>query len=240
MNALQQQPPQTDIPISYSNVPLDSLESLRLRLTQITHTLAKLSTELKTNPTISSNPASNIPNAQLPSWSSIQSQLTIILTQLRSLAVSLSDHSQVLETTVVYPLPSFPTTEQEGLLTTLMRKKLSPEVVDWIQQAKEVNEGDTALTFTEEEQVMRFCLMEVARLQESFDTLKEREEMRLREQGVIRPITGGKDTNFSTAATGDGVILDEVLKFMYQGISIEEQRVTKEQELKNRMGGRKR
>jgi len=36
----------------------------------------------------------------------------------------------------VYPLPNFPTTAHEGLLTTLLRKKNIPEVDEWITSCK--------------------------------------------------------------------------------------------------------
>lgn len=225
MSVQQPEPILIETPISYNSVPLDSLESLRLRLTQVTHTLNKLSTEIK--------------SSTMPQWSSLQSQLSIVLTQLSSLAMALDEHSVTLESTVAYPLPSFPTTEQEGLLTTLMRKKLSPEVTDWIKEAKENSTGAEIL-ISDDENLMRFAIEEFEKLQAMFFQLKHGTEKQLLGAGEIKNIV----VNKTTAAPSDpgsglgnvvtNVDVDEVLKFMFQGISPEDQRMDKQRELERK------
>ena len=57
--------------------------------------------------------------------------------QLMSVTTTLQHFQETLDSTVVYPLPKFPTTSHENLLTTLLRKKNAPEVDDWISDARE-------------------------------------------------------------------------------------------------------
>ena len=67
--------------------------------------------------------------------------LTQILAQsLLSLSSHLQTHSPLLASTAVYPVPSYPGREQEGLLGQLLRKKLEPKVEEWVEQGQKVGE----------------------------------------------------------------------------------------------------
>lgn len=107
----------------YSGVPVTALESLRLRLQQLAHSLSGLYGQLQ--------------QATIPAWPALQGQFNIILTQLTSMSASLASFSEQLQRTVAYPLPSFPIAQQ-GLLTTLLRKKHLPEVQEWIDSGRAV------------------------------------------------------------------------------------------------------
>lgn len=103
-------------------LPSDALESIRMRLSQISHSLTLLSAQLT-----SANP--------LPPWPALLSQFNVLLSQLTSLSVALDmTHAPALKGTLVYPTPAFPIFQQESLLLTLLRKKVTPQVQDWIDQ----------------------------------------------------------------------------------------------------------
>lgn len=123
MSSITQNTPQHD----YSAVPINALESLRLRLTQLTHSLNSMQAQLM--------------QATLPSWPALHSQFNIILKQLISLSETIAHHADVLKRTVAYPLPEFPTLQQAGLLSTLLRKKPLPDVEEWITEGAKMATG---------------------------------------------------------------------------------------------------
>ncbi len=152
---------------------------------------------------------------------SIQNQFNVILTQLISLTSTLSFHSEILSSTVAYPLPKFPTTAQEGLLTTLLRKKNLPEVDAWLSKAKEESEGLTlryddeicnwALTQTEKEREGREFFEFYTRKEVEDGTaeiLEKQQQIREKEKGTG---AGNNETN------GDGFLINQMLGFMYNG-----------------------
>ena len=51
----------------------------------------------------------------------------------------------VLEHLAVFPLPGFPGREQEGLLGQLLRKKLEPNIEDWVAEGREFGRSGQAL-----------------------------------------------------------------------------------------------
>lgn len=122
---------QEDLKPSYDGVPGQALDAVRMRSAQLTHSLRRLRDELS--------------KAELPQWYSLQSQLNVTLSQLMSLTSTMQHFHDVLDSTAVYPLPSFPTTSHEGLLTTLLRKKNIPEVDDWILSAREASDLDPSV-----------------------------------------------------------------------------------------------
>ncbi|CAB4253681.1 similar to Saccharomyces cerevisiae YBR193C MED8 Subunit of the RNA polymerase II mediator complex [Maudiozyma barnettii] len=107
----------------FGGVPSQALDAIRMRLAQLTHSLRKIRDDLS--------------KAELPQWYSLQSQLNVTLTQMMSVTSTLEHFHDTLDATVVYPLPKFPTTSHETLLTTLLRKKYTPEVDEWISESRE-------------------------------------------------------------------------------------------------------
>ncbi|CEP21506.1 Mediator of RNA polymerase II transcription subunit 8 AltName: Full=Mediator complex subunit 8 [Cyberlindnera jadinii] len=184
-------------PVDHSGVPVEALEALRLRLTQLTHSLNKLQAEFK--------------NPQLTHYVSLQAQLSIILTQLGSLSSTLSSYSDVLERTVAYPLPTFPTTEQEGLLTTLLRKKATPEVVEWIEESKSKN---TDFLLKDDEDITKWA----ARC--TVDTKEKYNFVGFKTKQEEREANGDDEKDVDIAdepAASSKYSVDQILKFMYQG-----------------------
>ncbi|EDO16883.1 hypothetical protein Kpol_1024p37 [Vanderwaltozyma polyspora DSM 70294] len=128
---------QDEIKPNFNGVPAQALDAVRMRLAQLTHSLKRIRDELA--------------RATVPQWYTLQSQLNVTLSQLMSVTSTLQHFQDTLDSTVVYPLPSFPTTSHEGLLTTLLRKKNIPEVDDWLAFSKDVSGLD--LNILSEQQV---------------------------------------------------------------------------------------
>ncbi|QLG70630.1 hypothetical protein HG535_0A05710 [Zygotorulaspora mrakii] len=122
---------QEDLKPNFDGVPSQALDAVRMRAAQLTHSLKRIRDELS--------------RAELPQWHSLQSQVNVTLSQLMSLTSTLQHFQDTLDSTVVFPLPNFPTTSHEGLLTTLLRKKYTPEVDEWIASAREAADLDQSI-----------------------------------------------------------------------------------------------
>ncbi|KAF3399410.1 Mediator of RNA polymerase II transcription subunit 8 [Talaromyces pinophilus] len=99
------------------------LEQTRQRLLHLTHSLDSLTGSLH-----HSDP--------LPSWSSLQSQASIISNNLINICSQLAEHQELLSSLVAYPAPSFPGNTQQGVLEQLLRTKLDPRVEDWVTRGR--------------------------------------------------------------------------------------------------------
>ncbi|KAL4796820.1 mediator complex, subunit Med8 [Aspergillus venezuelensis] len=109
---------------------IKTLEQSRQRLVQLTHSLGSLITSLN-----QSDP--------LPPWSSLQSQASIISSNLQSLSTHLSENHDLLRSISALPSPEFPTRTQATTLEQLLRTKLDPRVEDWVARGRK---ADTAVT----------------------------------------------------------------------------------------------
>jgi len=60
----------------------------------------------------------------------------------------LSKHADLLNRTVVFPSTNYPGRTQENILTQLLRKKLEPQVENWVEEGRKIadNEGGTDKT----------------------------------------------------------------------------------------------
>lgn len=89
-------------------------------------------------------------NLHLHNRTSLQSLATIISQNLLSVSQHLSTHRDLFASIAVYPLPEFPGRTEENLLGQLLRKKLEPNVEDWVDQgrkaASELHGGQKGLT----------------------------------------------------------------------------------------------
>ncbi|KAL9116719.1 MAG: hypothetical protein Q9187_006754 [Circinaria calcarea] len=104
---------------------IKALEQTRQRLSQLTNSLASLQRAITaTDP--------------LPPWPSLQSLATIIAQHLTSVSQHLSTHHDLFASMAVYPLPQFPGRTQENLLGQLLRKKLEPNVEDWVVEGRKI------------------------------------------------------------------------------------------------------
>lgn len=203
-------PLQSSVSADFSNVPTQALDALRMKLSQLTASLAKIRDKMS--------------KAELPQWYSLQAQLMVTLTQLSSLTNTLDHYEETLDSTVAYPLPSFPTTAHEGLITTLMRKKNIPEVDEWIKDARETNGIDVENLSDEEIKKLinkdkditswaTKCIID-ERSKHSYNGLhsaKELKELSMDESSNIYP------SSVSTVKTSRPFSVDKLLKFVHQG-----------------------
>ncbi|EEH07092.1 conserved hypothetical protein [Histoplasma capsulatum G186AR] len=114
---------------SISPEQLKVLEQTRQRLVQLTQSLASLINNIN-----QSDP--------LPSWSSLQSQATIISNNLVNVSQQLTDHHDLLSSLVAYPTPQFPGRTEAAMLSQLLRTKLEPRVEDWVSQGLSMGNPD--------------------------------------------------------------------------------------------------
>lgn len=73
--------------------------------------------------------------------SSTTAHNSILSVQLQAYYEHLFEHASFLDTVSVFPVPSFPGKTQETLLGQVVRKKLEPEVEEWVSQAAEETEN---------------------------------------------------------------------------------------------------
>ncbi|EWC48117.1 hypothetical protein DRE_02696 [Drechslerella stenobrocha 248] len=111
-----------------ATAPVESLDRLRVQLGLLTQSIGSLLQELRT-----ADP--------LPPWPTLTAQLAILNSQLSTLSRTLHQHSPALATTVAFPLPTFPARTQENLLNLLLRKKLAPEVEEWLAAGRDKGLG---------------------------------------------------------------------------------------------------
>lgn len=160
MNKLQLLQDLAHLPVP-NQIPVDSLELIRNRLNQVYQSLRKLSEQINYH---NRNPA----KAKLPSYLNLQSQFQVLITQLQTIASQLDANDDVLKSTVAYPLPTFPTTQHEGLVTTLLRKKPLPEVDEWIDAAIAESES-FKLPIHKDDDFAEWCYAKVKELEEAFN-----------------------------------------------------------------------
>lgn len=201
---------QTSVAADFSNVPSQALDALRMKLSQLTASLAKIRDEMS--------------RAELPQWYTLQAQLTVTLTQLSSLTNTLDHYEETLDSTVAYPLPSFPTTAHEGLITTLMRKKNTPEVEEWIRSANESSGVDMeSLNDTEVKKIIQKdnditswainCLLD-EKTKYTFNGLHTSKETNLDMLDGRSSLQKSSSYGIKTSKPFD---VDKILKFVHQG-----------------------
>ena len=137
---------------SLSPEDIKLLEQTRQRLSQLSNSLSSLQQQL-----LNSDP--------LPPWyarpfaqlrisclltpflfvnrtdncrSSLHSLSQIISQNLTSVSSLQTSHTDILSSLVIYPLPTYPGRDQENLLHQLLRKKLEPQVEDWVEEGRAI------------------------------------------------------------------------------------------------------
>lgn len=195
-----------------TQIPAEALELVRNRLSQVLQSLRKLADQINLH---NHNPT----KVKLPSYSNLQSQFRVLITQLQTIAARLDSNDEILKSTNVYPLPSFPTTQHEGLVTTLLRKKPLPEVDEWIDNALTESEQFT-LPIQTDDDFAEWCYAKVKELEdeftfEGFHTEAELKSMEAGE-GEVEPkaeVEKPKETSSVTPMSPN-----TVLRFISRGI----------------------
>lgn len=135
---------------SLNQADLRALEQTRQRLFQLTNSLASLQRNIQLGDPLppwydATNHEMNFPLMTKfltfdsgAHRTSLQSLANIISQNLLSVSQHLSTHRELFASTAVYPLADFPGHTQENLLGQLLRKKLEPNVEDWVEQGRRI------------------------------------------------------------------------------------------------------
>lgn len=123
----------------FTGIPVLTLESLRVRLSQLVHSLNTLS--------------ASVSGPQLPPWPALHQQFNVALLQLESVVSNLDVMPEATQRAVVFPTALFPSNSLNGLLTTLIRKKALPDVEEWFKQGEGMIESEEIDTAADDE----FC-----------------------------------------------------------------------------------
>lgn len=211
-----------NIQVDNSQIPTDSLEAIRNRLNQVHLSLRKLAEQINLH---NRHPY----KVKLPSYAHLQNQFQVLITQLNSIATNLSNNDELLRNTNVYPTPLFPTTQQEGLLTTLLRKKPLPEVDEWMDSALKKVEAERGSSLQKADEMAQWCFAKVQELRDEFqfygfhtveeldymeteegkkETHEKKQQDRIVDDAEARITAGGKK----------GLSPNQVLKFMCTGV----------------------
>lgn len=202
-----------------SSIPVDSLELVRNRLHQVHQSLRKLADQI--------NYSNRNPRAKIPSYLNLHGQFQVLITQLHSLASHLEQNSDILRSTNAFPLPAFPTTQQEGLVTTLLRKKPLPEVDEWIDAA--IAECSLFnLPLIKDDELAEWCYAKIKQLEsdfvfEGFYTEKQRnyletEEGKQETAKINSELAAKEEKELSIIGKLTPMTPNAILKFMTKGI----------------------
>lgn len=211
MNKMDTPPP--------NSIPVDSLELIRNRLNQVYQSLRKLADQI--------NYSNRNPKAKLPGYLTLHGQFQVLITQLQTIAAQLDANDDVLKATNAYPLPSFPTTQHEGLLTTLLRKKPLPEVNEWIDAA--LTESSTfKLPIQKDDEFAEWCHAKTKELEEAFNFEGFQTEQELAyaqsEEGQAAEAKKKADEKAresleASIVNGPAMQPNQVMRFMTRGVS---------------------
>jgi mediator of RNA polymerase II transcription subunit 8 len=69
---------------------------------------------------------------------SLQTHANLISNNLQQIAAQLSEHHELFQSTVAFPLPQFPGKERSFILETLLRTKLEPSIEEWIEEGEKI------------------------------------------------------------------------------------------------------
>lgn len=206
--------------MSATNVPVESLELIRNRLNQVYLLLRKMADQL--------HHLNRNPRAKMPGFSSLSSQLQTLVTQLQTIAAQLDANADILRLSNAFPLPEFSTTQHEGLVTTLLRKKPLPEVDEWIDAAIAESEKFDDVPLEKEDEFAEWCHSKVKELeaQYQFDGFQEAAEIQKQEteegkaeQEREKAATEERESRIrKIEGTAKPLLPELVLKFMSRGI----------------------
>lgn len=219
MNKLQQlKPSLSPAPAIPNDVPMDALELIRNRLSQTHQLLRKLADQINHH-------TRNPQRVKLPSYLSLLSQLQVLVTQLATLASQLDGNDDLLKLSNAYPLPSFPTTQHEGLATTLLRKKPLPDVDEWIDNA--IRELELfKLPILKDDDFAEWCHSKIKELEDEFtfegfhfeSELQHLEsEAGQKEQQEKQKELAEKQKEEAAVVSGSPLSPNQVLRFMSRG-----------------------
>ncbi len=194
-------------PLKFEEVPILPLEQIRPRLNQLVHSLRKIEDMMRAG-------------QPLPNWVQLQNQFNVILSQLNSFSRALEANKVPLSSSDAFPNYEFDTTQHEGLLTTLLRKKHLPEVDEWISSTDSVSPDTT----NKDDEVTKECSQIAEELLQKyvFGGYLTKEEG---ERGLtVKDVFGNEaESNINDSVTQNDKLRqqqteDEIYRFIYQGL----------------------
>lgn len=197
----------------------DALEALRNKLNQVHLSLRKLADQIDYH--------NRFPGkSKLPTYGQFQNQFHVLITQLHSITSILENDHDLLNNTNAYPLPSFPTSQNEGLVTTLLRKKPLPEVDNWIEEALERSKT-LNINSQADDEFAQWCSAKIQDLRDDFQfygflSTEELEHLETEEGKREAQVKKDaerlrEDIEMSVTAGEKTMHPNEVLRFMCQG-----------------------
>ncbi|EGV62121.1 mediator of RNA polymerase II transcription subunit 8 [Yamadazyma tenuis] len=198
---------------------MDSLEATRNRLNQVHISLRKLSDQINYNIRFTGK-------TRLPTYGQFQSQFHVLITQLHSITSILENNQDILDHTNAYPLPLFPTSQHEGLATTLLRKKPLPEVEKWIDEAIEHSKS-LNINSQADDEFSQWCSAKIQEIKEDFQfygflsteelEYLETEEGKKEASAKKEAERQREDVEMGVTTGKKALHPNQVLKFMCQG-----------------------
>ena len=181
-------------------VAVEAIEALRSRQSQLSHALTQL---LQTVYAIRGG------TALAPAvWDDLYSHFRILLSHLHSLSLMIQQHADQLAKTSVFPLPLFPVRENEELLTTLMRRRVPPDVTERENTAVREEEKEVAggsASGVEEQDAIKANVV-----QSALEDLESRDW-----EELIMAGTRASDGN--DEGSRKAMPVEDVLRYMYYG-----------------------
>ncbi|CCK68045.1 RNA polymerase II mediator complex subunit MED8 KNAG_0A03640 [Huiozyma naganishii CBS 8797] len=194
--------PPDGIEPDFSGVPTQALDAVRMRVAQLTHSLRRVRDDLS--------------KSELPQWYSLQAQLNVTLSQLMSVTSTLEHYYETLDSTVIYPLPNFPTTSHENLLTTLLRKKFPPDVEEWIKVSKET--FDIPSNTLSSEETRKILQNDINITKWALGIFAEQfEKQNFKENNDDNMIIDSQESSINNYKPSRPFEADDILKYMYCG-----------------------
>lgn len=200
---------------------IQPLEQIRPRLSQLVQSLSKLEESIRTLPIPTEKSQIETNKSQIVS---IQNQTSVIIQQLSSLARTLNEWGPILDTIIVYPNADFDVANNVNLLLTLLRKKLSPEVEQWLSDAETVareNDFMDANTLLEkDDEIVNEMLDYVREAVDNFvftGYLTAEELDKGLKVSEVMNTSSPPESSSPTPGTGE-LTQNDILRFIHQGV----------------------
>ncbi|ERS99295.1 uncharacterized protein SPSK_04431 [Sporothrix schenckii 1099-18] len=122
-----------DTALGLTQEDLKAIDTVRARLYQLTNSVQRL----KGDVLMGGGRGDGVDSSLLPTPESIQASSFVLQQNLASLNEVMAQHAELFRRIVVHPDPMYPGRTEEQILTSLLRKKLEPDVEQVAERARE-------------------------------------------------------------------------------------------------------
>ncbi|KAL1899935.1 mediator of RNA polymerase II transcription subunit 8 [Sporothrix stenoceras] len=122
-----------DTALGLTEKDLQAIDTVRARLYQLTNSVQRL----KGDVLMGGGRGDGVDSSLLPTPESIQNSAFVLQQNLTSLNDAMGKHAELFRRIVVHPDPMYPGRTEEQILTSLLRKKLEPDVEQVAERARE-------------------------------------------------------------------------------------------------------